>query len=120
MILRGRRIFRYFFLCLFITLFTITTSFPGLKSVGTENRDWVIGPEVPNASLPIYDIIEENDVVVPMRAGIKLQVSIYHPVLPDGSEPPPGILCTTGYGIDNYTFYFGPSLIDLAKCGYLI
>jgi len=118
--LHGRKYLKSLSLCFIITVLSIGLALAGIKGFGTEDRDWVTGPEIPNVSLPIYDIIEENDVMVTMRDGVQLQVNIYHPDLPEGAGPPPGILCTTGYGIDFYSFYFIPSLIDLAKRGYVV
>ena len=56
--IHGRRIIRSLSICFLITIFAFTVSVAGQKGIGTENRDWVTGPEVPNASLIVMESLE--------------------------------------------------------------
>jgi predicted acyl esterase len=85
---------------------------------GTEHRDWVTGPKVAPVSPPIYDITEQDGVMVPMRDGVDLYTIIFLPVLPPGAPTPPCVLETNGYSLDLFPLYFKAPLVDLAKRGY--
>src|SRR5213594_1500892 len=55
------------------------------KGAGTEHRQWVEGPRPSPASPPIYQITEQER-LVPVRDGIRLQTKTWLPVLPGAHE----------------------------------
>jgi len=87
------------------------------KGAGTENRDWVTGPQTPNNSQPIYTVTQQNNVFVTMRDGIRLSTTLYLPGLPANSKTPPCVLVADGYGaaLDPA---LTPFAVELAKRGY--
>ncbi len=102
------------FLCL-VALPVLSASADGLKGAGTEDRDWITGPEDPTVSPRTYDITEQREVSITMSDGVVLKADIFHPDLPQDSEPPPCVLLADGYGRPSF---FESILTDLAKRGY--
>ncbi|PYM66240.1 MAG: hypothetical protein DME11_07910 [Candidatus Rokuibacteriota bacterium] len=88
------------------------------KGAGTEHRQWVEGPRPSPASPPIYQITEQER-LVPVRDGIRLQTKTWLPVLPGGSRTPPCVVETDGYDVVLDAFFI-PALQDLARRGYAV
>ncbi|WP_019120793.1 CocE/NonD family hydrolase [Brevibacillus massiliensis] len=72
----------------------------GSKGQGTEQRNWVTGPEKPPISMERYRVTVQENVTIPMRDGVHLKGRLY---LPQKHGPFPTLVMLNGYGHDSRT-----------------